>query len=515
MYEEYYYLLASLLEGVPFVSNITGTYGAYLKDWDKRALKKFEMLRFNIKNNNYDNKCYNVDSNNLIKEIRGDILYIDPPYNSRQYLPNYHLLETIAKYDSPKLIGKTGIREYEEEKSKYCTKSEASTQLEDLIQNAKFNHIILSYNQDGILEKEQIEAILKKYGEKNTYKFYEIPYKKYLNKLTKKADVHFEYVFYIKKKLYDNTNCIIHSIELKEDCQVNEANEIYNITERGKFLKSPLNYIGGKYKLLPQLLKYFPKEANTFIDLFAGGFNVGLNYNSKKTICNDINNFIIDLYKKLYESKINDVLKHIDMRIKEYSLTKENEMGFKKFREYYNETRNPIDLYLLTCFSFNYQFRFNNSKKYNNPFGRNRSQYSEPMKKNLILFMNKIKDMNIEFTTEDFENININNLNSKDFIYCDPPYLITNASYNDGNRGFKDWKDTEEIKLYNFLDRVNNQGIKFAMTNVVEHKGKENVLLKEWSKKYNTINLYSDYSNSSYNTKKGESKEVLITNYNM
>lgn len=103
---EYFYLLATLIEGVPFVSNITGTYGAYLKDWDKRAFKKFEMIRLNIVNNNEENECYREDANELIKKVSGDILYIDPPYNSRQYLPNYHLLETIARYDEPKINGK-------------------------------------------------------------------------------------------------------------------------------------------------------------------------------------------------------------------------------------------------------------------------------------------------------------------------------------------------------------------------------------------------------------------------
>jgi len=91
---EYYYLLASLIEGVPYVSNITGTYGAYLKEWDKRALKAFEMARPDVIDNGKANRSYNADANALIRELEGDILYIDPPYNSRQYAPNYHLLET-------------------------------------------------------------------------------------------------------------------------------------------------------------------------------------------------------------------------------------------------------------------------------------------------------------------------------------------------------------------------------------------------------------------------------------
>lgn len=519
---EYFYLLATLIEGVPFVSNITGTYGAYLKDWDKRAFKKFEMIRLNVVNNNEENECYREDANELIKKVSGDILYIDPPYNSRQYLPNYHLLETIARYDEPKINGKTGIRTYTEEKSNYCIKSKVYDELEELIKNAKFKHIIMSYNQEGLLKKEEIEQILKKYGDKDTYKLYQIPYKQYENKLTKKIEKHYEYIFYIKKKEEFNINNIYINIPMMEKVPItlmeDEEQYIYDIDNymvdsHKKYIKSPLNYIGGKYKLLPQLMKYFPTDINTFVDLFSGGFNVGINVKSNKTICNDINDFIIDLYKELYNSSVENVLDRINTNIKGYGLSKENESAYKKFRVHYNETKDPIDLYTLTCYSFNYQFRFNNNREYNNPFGRNRSQFSENMKNNLILFSDKLKNMNIDFSSKDFDKVSIENLGKDDFIYCDPPYLITTGSYNDGNRGFKDWKEEEEIKLYNYLDKANEKNIKFALSNVMEHKGKENKLLKEWSKKYKVIYLDNDYSNSSYNTKKGKSKEVLIINY--
>ena len=124
-----------------------------------------------------------------------------------------------------------------------------------------------------------------------------------------------------------------------------------------------------------------------------------------------------------------------------------------------------------------------------------------------------LKNMNIEFFSEQFDKLNLEGLTEKDFVYCDPPYLITTGSYNDGNRGFKDWKEEEELKLYDMLDNLNDKHIKFALSNVIEHKGKENKLLKEWSKKYKVIYLTSDYSNSSYNTKRDKSIEVLIVNY--
>ena len=299
--------------------------------------------------------------------------------------------------------------------------------------------------------------------------------------------------------------------------QVREDEEKYTyangIVSRRKFLKSPLNYIGGKYKLLPQLIEFFPEKINTFVDLFSGGFNVGINVDCNKVICNDMNTFIIDLYKELYSKPIDETLNKITGRINEYGLSKENEEAFKKFRDYYNKTKEPIDLYTLSCYSFNYQFRFNNNKEYNNPFGRNRSQFSDSMKSNLILFTEKLKSMNVEFLSEPFDKVDLSKLNNEDFVYCDPPYLITTGSYNDGNRGFKDWKEEEEIQLYKVLDELNKRKVKFALSNVIEHKGKENILLKEWSKKYKTIYLTSDYSNSSYNTKRDKSIEVLIINY--
>ena len=475
------------------------------------------MIRLNVIDNKSNNKCYNRDANELINEIKGDILYLDPPYNERQYLPNYHLLETIARYDNPEIKGKTGIRIYEKEKSKYCIKNKVYNELKELIKKADFKHIILSYNQDGLLSEEEIKSILVEYGNEKTYKLYKIPYKQYQNKLTKKLDIHYEYLFYISKIRELKKENVYLNIPINSLMMVGEESKKYeytvNVMSRKKFLKSPLNYIGGKYKLLPQLTIYFPKNINTFVDLFAGGFNVGINVDSKKTICNDINSFIIDLYKELYNKPINDVLQHIENRIDEYGLSKENEEGFKKFRVYYNKTKEPIDLYTLSCYSFNYQFRFNNDKEYNNPFGRNRSQFSDNMRNNLILFTQKLKGMNIKFSSEQFDKLNLQDLNENDFVYCDPPYLITTGSYNDGNRGFKDWKEEEELKLYKVLDELNKKNVKFALSNVIEHKGKENKLLKEWSKKYKVIYLTSDYSNSSYNTTREKSIEVLIVNY--
>lgn len=198
---EYYYLLSALINAVPSVSNISGTYGAYNKIWDKRAYKTLTLKKIEIYDNKKENKAYNKDGNSLIKEIEGDILYIDPPYNSRQYSSNYHLLETVALYDLPVLKGVTGLRDESTKKSKYCQKSNVKSEFEDLIKNAKFKHIIMSYSNEGLLETKEIENILKKYGDSKTFKLYEIPYRRFKSRETEAQNQLKELLFYVRKSL--------------------------------------------------------------------------------------------------------------------------------------------------------------------------------------------------------------------------------------------------------------------------------------------------------------------------
>lgn len=197
--DEYYYLLACIVEGIPFVSNTSGTYGAFHKTWERRSYKTYEVYRLDVNHNGLNNKCYNEDGVELLKKIEGDILYIDPPYNGRQYLPNYHVLETAAKYDFPEVRGVTGQRPYENAKSDFCLKTKVCDAFENLIKNAKFKHIILSYSTDGLMSVEDIERIMKTYGKKDSFKIYEIPYRRYKSRnLTLEGQLK-ELLVYIEK----------------------------------------------------------------------------------------------------------------------------------------------------------------------------------------------------------------------------------------------------------------------------------------------------------------------------
>lgn len=161
---QYYYFLASLINSIDKYANTASVYGAFLKHIKKSADKKFALELLPIIDGVKDGTAYNEDINLLIKKISGDVLYLDPPYNARQYCSNYHVLETISKLDNPKLNGKTGLRDYKEQKSAFCSKRTVAETFEDLISNANFKYIFLSYNNEGLMDLETIKSIMSKYG---------------------------------------------------------------------------------------------------------------------------------------------------------------------------------------------------------------------------------------------------------------------------------------------------------------------------------------------------------------
>ena len=203
---EYFYLIASLLMAVQKVSNISGTYGAFNKIWDPRAKKQLTLKFIEIIPSKFKHKTFNKDSFDILDEVNCDIAYIDPPYNERQYIANYHLLETIAKYDNPKISGKTGIRSYtKKEKSILCSKKTVASALLRLLNGLKTNHIILSYNSDGLLSKDEIKKIFEK-AKMNSVKLYEFPYRRFKSNHNTNNKVVKEYIFVGKVIKWEKIN---------------------------------------------------------------------------------------------------------------------------------------------------------------------------------------------------------------------------------------------------------------------------------------------------------------------
>jgi len=160
--DQYFFLLASLIESADKVANTASVYGAYLKHLKQSAQKPLILEAAVFDTEGEGHEIYHEDANSLISRISGDILYMDPPYNQRQYGANYHLLNTIARYDSFTPQGKTGLREYV--RSDYCKKSVVVESFEELIKNADFNYIFLSYNNEGLMQSQEVEKIMQKYG---------------------------------------------------------------------------------------------------------------------------------------------------------------------------------------------------------------------------------------------------------------------------------------------------------------------------------------------------------------
>ena len=506
-YKEYSILITILLYAMDRIANTVGHYDAYRKniEFDKEL---YLGIMLPDKNLNKDNKCYNKDANELVKNIDCDLLYLDPPYNSRQYSDAYHLLENIANWKKPKVFGIARKMDRKAIKSSYCT-IEATSKFKELIENTNARYILLSYNNMSEKGNDRSNA--------------KISDKDILEILEKKGKVT---IFEEEYKVFSTG---------KSNVKDNKERLFLCEVEEEKIISSPFNYTGGKYKLLEQLQKLF-KEEEIFLDIFTGGGNVGINSKSSKIIFNDVNSKIISLIEYIKNTDIEELLKKIDDIIVDYGLSNTmlygyeyyscnsseglancNKKAFLKLREDYNKKLNKgIEdyslLYVLIVFSFNNQVRFNSKGEFNLPVGKR--DFNSKMRNKLILFSKKLKEKDIEFYSKDFRDIDINKISKNTFIYCDPPYLITTAGYNENRM----WTDKEEKDLLNFLKELDKKGLKFALSNVLESKNKENKILKDWISENNFYCNYlkKDYSNSNYQRKAKDSVsvEVLVTNYN-
>ena len=268
-----------------------------------------------------------------------------------------------------------------------------------------------------------------------------------------------------------------------------------------------MNYVGGKYKLLKEILPLFPDNINTFVDLFGGGANVSVNINAKHIIYNEKCSQVVELLQELKNKDVKELLTDINNLISKHNLSKENKEGYLALREDYNKNPSPIMFYTMICYAFNNQIRFNRQGKYNMPFGKNRSSFNPTLREKFICFVDRLHNMDIVFINNDFTEIPLNNLTNSDLVYCDPPYFNSVATYNEQNG----WTEDNEKSLLDLLDKLKDKGVKFALSNNLKY---ENPLLDKWKEKYNVHYLSGNYSNCNYH-KLDRSKdiEVLITNY--
>lgn len=479
---EYIYLLACLMESVSDVSNTAGVYGAYLKHWDSRSLKTIRFDKIDAK----QGRCPVIDSFNdkiesIIKDIDCDILYLDPPYTQNQYGTQYHLLETLILDDNPSISKITGSRPTGPMRSNWSKMYHAHILFDKVVAETRASHIILSYNNDGFMSKDFIESTLKRYGIEDSYTCLSIDYKKYNNTKCQGKEGHQEYLFYIEKK--PSADVIV---------------------------ESPLNYTGSKSKMVDIIKHYLPAQhINTLMDAFGGGFNVGINILSDRTIYNDINPFVEGLVKS-FRMDAYSYLIYVSKLINKYKLSPNNKEGYLALRNKYNETpigkRDSRMLYTLILYGFQQQIRFNTSHGFNNPPGSR--WFNECLLSKFITFARCSKDKDIEYCNLNFKRL-LERVTPDTFVYADPPYRSTLGVYNDGKRGFEGWTIKHEQELCLFLDQINERRSKFMLSYVLKVDDFYNQDMADWAANNNYKVIDIKVPQGRYNNR----REVLIINY--
>lgn len=508
---EYAILMASLLYSLDKCANTVGHYEAYFKNKDIARSFIFELITpYDTLKLNKKFLIYREDANLLASKVSADIVYIDPPYSSRQYSRFYHVLENITKWEKPQLYG-TALKPPAENMSSYCSSS-AKTAFSDLINKLSCKYIIVSYNNtynskssssENKMTLEDIESILNKKGK--TQKF-EMPFRAFN---AGKTDIqnHKEFIF------------------------ITEVGKFKEVKIPSDIIRSPFFYVGDKHKLMKQLLPLFPDTMDTYYEPFCGGGSSFLNVKASRYVLGDVDSYMIKLHNmlNLYAHKPQEFFNTIFKIEETYGLSasyrqdiipqefksqyiktyfaKFNKSGFERMRNDFNNDKANMELlYLLLIYGFNRMLRFNSNGDFNLPVGN--VDLNQNVIKALKYYFEFCTKKEVLFYTLDFRDFfKMWNFKSNDFIYLDPPYLISNSEYN------KLWSEDDEKALLSLLDELNAKNIRFAISNLIEDKGKRNDIFEKWAEKYNIYEVSSNYLNYHNNTPKGIHREVLVTNY--
>lgn len=292
------------------------------------------------------------------------------------------------------------------------------------------------------------------------------------------------------------------------------------------YKRSPIPYMGNKYKLLKDLIPLFPKECDVFVDLFGGSGVVSMNYQGKKaTIYNELNKNIVELIKMIINNNPEELDKYWKDKINEYSLPTQStkrkdsddkeffikrQESYNKLRKDYNKSQNRDyrDLFLLSCFSINHLIRFNTNSEFNASSGND--SYND-------VNYQRVKDMyevfkNVKITCQDALTLDLDKLPKDSFIYLDPPYLNTEAVYNE-KRAFGGWTIESDYKMFELLEEADKKGIKWGLSNVFENRGKKNQHLIDWCEKNGWQVYHLDRNYNPFSRGNSNNDEVYICNY--
>ena len=386
------------------------------------------------------------------------------------------MLETIAKDDAPVIKGVGGKRGRGNKNSLYAQRTQAKKIFEDLFRQIQFDHILISYSNQGLVPIEELVELAKKFAIDGKVQIYNFDYREYQNHRSS------------NKRNGKSLNEVI--IYFKKDREIN---------------KSPLNYSGSKDTMLPSILKELPHNIDTFVDVMGGAFNVGANVQTtNRVVYNEINPFVYSIVKWLLEGDREKKVSDIEAVIKKFDLSKRRKDAYNSLRDEYNENPSNLYLYTLHMYAFQNMIRFNSRHKFNTPIGV--AGYSDDIRSRLINF--RVKAPEYVMLNMDYTKIKWDEYPTDTVFYFDPPYCITSAAYNDGKRGMKGWGITEEIEMLSILKHIDQLGYKFMLSNVIEHNEKRHELLEAWVNENNYRVIDAGVSGWRY-----AKNEVLILNY--
>lgn len=296
------------------------------------------------------------------------------------------------------------------------------------------------------------------------------------------------------------------------------------------YVRSPLFYVGDKYKLVGQLMPLFPKRITTFVEPFLGGASVAMNVNAQTYSLSDSNPYVAGLHNWLLnQSSVEAVLGALENRIKEIGLRSsyfgdlvpselrlkhpktyfavQNKDAYGRLRADFNASGRDsmLDFYLLLIFGFNRMIRFNSAGDFNVPVGN--VDFNQNVAKALGDYMAWAAKARPNVAAGDYQyTIDSAELGEHSFVYVDPPYLIAQTEYN------KSWGESEENRLLRYLDELTNNGVKWALSNVTHYRGASNLILLDWASKYEVVDLKANYINYHDNGDK-KPREVIVRNY--
>ena len=498
-------LLTSLIYSIDSHANTCGHFEAYIKKPIPKRDFKFGLIEYG---SFPAVEIYRQDSNALASRVEADVAYIDPPYNSRQYSRFYHVYETLVKWDKPALHGEARKPD-PENMSDYCRNS-ALVAFTNLIRRLRCRYLFVSYNNtyfskskssENKISLEQLQSALEKVGRTSVFTHKH----GFFNAGKTDFDDHREYLFVTEKVIRGNG-----------------------------YLRSPFFYVGDKYKLLPSIVPAFPTDIDRFVEPFVGGGSVFMNVPAKSYLLNDIDGNMIALHRHLCEQskRGEEWFRELDALMVHYGLSRSyredvvpdklkkenvktyfarfNKEGFSRLRADYNASdrvgKGALDrLYLLLIFGFNRMLRYNSRGDFNLPVGN--VDFNVNVEDAIRDYFSCVQEGDIRFTSMEFEKFLYGlTLSKRDFVYCDPPYLITESEYN------KIWHEEDDCRLMAALDRLNEQGFRFAVSNVTHYRGRINDRFLAWSRKYRTVPVKSNYINYHDNSEK-LINEVLVINY--